>query len=408
MADTRLTRDRIEALLRKMATTKIVVVGDAMLDVYLVGEVDRVSPEAPVPVVTVHASRQALGGAANVAAKVSGPATFDPWLAIQDKDGKILAAAEDSILVFQDCIASVIAPASGDYLIQIRETSFGGRDDYHYRLHVGTFPRPTVVYPPCGQAGDTVKVRFIGDVAGEFEQSLKLPDAPREKFGVFALAPPDPQGAAGVRGIGAEAAPSPNWMRVTRYGTALESEPNDTREQAGQPRDVPIVFNGILSQPGDHDWFRFRAKKGQNLQVSVFARRLRSPLDSSIQVVNPNGSVVAENDDAAGPDSSLAFKPDVAGDYAVVVRDHLKRGGPDYVYCLEIAPVEPSLSVKIPEVARNDTQSRQYIAVPRGNSASGPRVAKMAMSEPIPPAPPPISAPRPGAPLAIPPASAPI
>ncbi len=47
------------------------VVGDAMLDVYLVGEVDRVSPEAPVPVVTVNASRQALGGAANVAANVA-------------------------------------------------------------------------------------------------------------------------------------------------------------------------------------------------------------------------------------------------------------------------------------------------------------------------------------------------
>src|SRR5207245_9982100 len=51
--------------------TKVVVVGDAMLDVYLVGEVDRVSPEAPVPVVTVHASRHGLGGAANVAANVA-------------------------------------------------------------------------------------------------------------------------------------------------------------------------------------------------------------------------------------------------------------------------------------------------------------------------------------------------
>jgi D-glycero-beta-D-manno-heptose-7-phosphate kinase len=66
-----LTRDRLEALLRKMADAKIVVVGDAMLDVYLVGEVDRVSPEAPVPVVTVHASRHGLGGAANVAANVA-------------------------------------------------------------------------------------------------------------------------------------------------------------------------------------------------------------------------------------------------------------------------------------------------------------------------------------------------
>ena len=72
MPDSRLlTRDRLEALLGKMATTRIVVVGDAMLDVYLVGDADRVSPEAPVPVVTVHASRHALGGAANVAANVA-------------------------------------------------------------------------------------------------------------------------------------------------------------------------------------------------------------------------------------------------------------------------------------------------------------------------------------------------
>jgi rfaE bifunctional protein kinase chain/domain len=68
---TRLTRDRLETLLRKMAGVRIVVLGDAMLDIYLVGEVDRISPEAPVPVVTVHGRRHALGGAANVAANVA-------------------------------------------------------------------------------------------------------------------------------------------------------------------------------------------------------------------------------------------------------------------------------------------------------------------------------------------------
>lgn len=64
-------RERLEALLAKMATQRIVVLGDAMLDVYLAGEVDRVSPEAPVPVVTVRHRRIALGGAANVAANVA-------------------------------------------------------------------------------------------------------------------------------------------------------------------------------------------------------------------------------------------------------------------------------------------------------------------------------------------------
>src|SRR2546425_7950952 len=69
--DTRLTRDRLETLLRKMVSQRIVVVGDAMLDIYLSGDAERISPEAPVPVVTVHTRRYALGGAANVAANVA-------------------------------------------------------------------------------------------------------------------------------------------------------------------------------------------------------------------------------------------------------------------------------------------------------------------------------------------------
>ena len=283
-----------------------------------------------------------------------GRGTFDPYVCIQDKTGKILDAAEDSALGFQDGVASILAPEDGDYFVQVRETSFGGRDDYQYRLHVGSFPRPTGVHPVAGRAGETVKAKFLGDAKGVIEQSIQLPAKASDRFGVFAQ----------QDGL---SAPSPNWVRVTPFPTALEAEPNDTREQAGEARETPVVFNGVIAKPGDHDWFRFRAKKGQNLQVTLYARRLRSPLDSTIQVVNAKGSSVAENDDAAGPDSSLTFKPDEDGDYAVLVRDHLKRGGPDFAYCVEVAPVEPSLSLKIPEVARNDTQTRQYIAVPRGN-----------------------------------------
>src|SRR5919109_5089981 len=88
MPETRLTRDRLETLLDKMATAKVAVVGDAMLDVYLVGEVDRVSPEAPVPVVTVHASRQALGGAANVAANVAAIGALCRLVAVVGNDAR--------------------------------------------------------------------------------------------------------------------------------------------------------------------------------------------------------------------------------------------------------------------------------------------------------------------------------
>jgi D-beta-D-heptose 7-phosphate kinase/D-beta-D-heptose 1-phosphate adenosyltransferase len=65
-----LARDRLLALLDASATRRVAVVGDAMLDVYLRGDVERISPEAPVPVVHVHDRRYALGGAGNVAQNV--------------------------------------------------------------------------------------------------------------------------------------------------------------------------------------------------------------------------------------------------------------------------------------------------------------------------------------------------
>jgi rfaE bifunctional protein kinase chain/domain len=65
-----LSRQRVAELLEKVTGLRIAVIGDAMLDVYLAGDVDRISPEAPVPVVRVRNRSYALGGAANVAQNV--------------------------------------------------------------------------------------------------------------------------------------------------------------------------------------------------------------------------------------------------------------------------------------------------------------------------------------------------
>lgn len=66
-----ITRARMADLLSAAARQHVVIVGDAMLDVYLRGDVDRISPEAPVPVVRVRERKLALGGAANVAQNVA-------------------------------------------------------------------------------------------------------------------------------------------------------------------------------------------------------------------------------------------------------------------------------------------------------------------------------------------------
>ena len=68
---TSITRARLLELLGAARRHRIAIVGDAMLDVYLRGDVDRISPEAPVPVVRVRDRKLALGGAANVAQNVA-------------------------------------------------------------------------------------------------------------------------------------------------------------------------------------------------------------------------------------------------------------------------------------------------------------------------------------------------
>ncbi len=65
-----LTRQRAAEILQTASQRKVVILGDVMLDEFVWGEVTRVSPEAPVPVVDVRRESVHLGGAANVLANV--------------------------------------------------------------------------------------------------------------------------------------------------------------------------------------------------------------------------------------------------------------------------------------------------------------------------------------------------
>jgi rfaE bifunctional protein kinase chain/domain len=66
-----LSRDRLLHLIGRMKSSRVVVIGDIMIDRYLYGDTERLSPEAPVPVVAVRERSAKLGGAANVAANVA-------------------------------------------------------------------------------------------------------------------------------------------------------------------------------------------------------------------------------------------------------------------------------------------------------------------------------------------------
>ena len=62
--------DNITQIMEAFKQVRAVIIGDSMVDVYIMGHVDRISPEAPVPVVSIHNKESRLGGAANVAANI--------------------------------------------------------------------------------------------------------------------------------------------------------------------------------------------------------------------------------------------------------------------------------------------------------------------------------------------------
>lgn len=282
-----------------------------------------------------------------------GRAMLDPYLAIRDSDGKILTSADDTTLLMQDAFVSAIAPKTGAYYIEMRDGTYSGSETA-YRLHIGSFPRPESVFPLGGPAGEKVSFKFLGGAGGDFSKDITLPGKPDDRFGAFASQ-------------GEDIAPSPNWIRVSAFGNELEAEPNDAKESAtpyyGK---LPIALNGIIAKPNDVDWFKFTAKKGQALDINVFARRLRSPLDSALEIYDAKGARLEGNDDSGGPDSAVKFNPPADGEYLLRVRDQYKNGGEEFAYRIEIAPQQPSVVMSIPQVARNDSQSRQFIMVPRG------------------------------------------
>jgi hypothetical protein len=284
-----------------------------------------------------------------------GRLVFDSLVTIRDADGSVLKTADGSSLVLQDAITTLLAPKDGIYTIELRESSYGGGPNSVYRMHVGNFPRPMAVYPAGGKAGEPLQVKFIGDVAGDFMQQFKLPTDPKEKLPVIAE----------QRGL---QAPSPNWLRASPFPNVLEAEPNNDLDHAtATDLELPAAFNGVLAEKGDTDFFRFKAKKGDAFDVNVFARRIRSPLDSTVAILDAKGGSVASNDDSSGLDSYVKFTAPADGDYFLKVGDQLGRGGPLFTYRVEIAQVPGTAALYIPDVSRNNTQERKSIVVPRGN-----------------------------------------
>jgi hypothetical protein len=290
-----------------------------------------------------------------------GTTFFDPYVAILDAKRFELATSDDSPLTQQDGGCSVVVPADGKYLVLVRESAYGGNGACQYRLHVGTFPRPTAVLPAGGRPGEELDVTFLGDPSGPITQKVKLPAD--DANGTWRLHCQTPDGISPT-GFRFRLTDLPNVAETPGNSSAAAASPGAT----APPPAAPVAFNGLIASPGEVDYFKFVARKGQVFEVRCHARALGSPLDPVLYFGNAAGGALASNDDSGSPDSYLRVTIPEDGTYTLWVHDHLRKGGADYFYRLEVTPVSPSTTTTIPRVDGNNpaNQDRQTIAIPRG------------------------------------------
>lgn len=123
-----------------LSHARILVVGDVMLDRYWFGDVARISPEAPVPVVKVHKQEARLGGAANVARNAASLGVHTTLLSVvgQDEAGSQIA----QLLTEAGVQANLHSDASIDTIIKLRVI---GRQQQLLRIDFETPPSDAVL-----------------------------------------------------------------------------------------------------------------------------------------------------------------------------------------------------------------------------------------------------------------------
>ena len=281
---------------------------------------------------------------------------FDPYLAILDSKRFELATSDDRALVRQDGECSLIVPEDGRYIIAVRESAYAGNGNCLYRLHVGKLP------PPHRHSARRRPSRPVR--RGHLDRRSR-----------WALSPPPsslpnetrPQQLRPRRPRRPGRGPLPQRLPGRPSAQRDRSRAQQRPRHGHGLRPPPAALNGIIDKDGDTDFFTFTATKGQVLDIQVYARRLRSPLDPVLHVARKGGAYIAGADDSAGPDATLRFTAPEDGEYVIYLHDHLTKGSPDAFYRIEVTPVEARTVMSVTTEQMPLGTGAIAAAVPRGN-----------------------------------------
>jgi hypothetical protein len=268
------------------------------------------------------------------------PGWFQATLALYDESGNEVAY-DDDYRFNPDPVLFYEIPKDGEYVLEIKDAIYRGREDFVYRIVVGELPFVTSIFPLGEKLGAKTTVEMKGwnlpaneivvDANGK-EKGI-LPISLRKKEMVSNHVP----------------------FAVDTLPECLEKEGNNNHADA-QKITLPVIVNGRIDKPGDCDVFGFQGNAGDKVVAEVYARRLNSPLDSVLKLTNANGKQLMFNDDhedkGAGltthhADSLLSTTLPTDGFYYIHIGDAQTKGGEAYGYRLRISPPRPDFELRL-------------------------------------------------------------
>ncbi|MCE9637506.1 MAG: hypothetical protein K8T90_17515 [Planctomycetes bacterium] len=273
------------------------------------------------------------------------PGWFQATMSLYDGAGEEIAFADD-YRFDPDPVLFVDVPADGEYVLEVRDALWRGREDFVYRVTVSDEPFITGMFPLGGRAGSERTATVLGWNLGPSSSAANLPLDMSAEEGA----------GGGVRwavtkrgGVASNALP----YAVDDLPECDESEPNDSAATA-QTITIPGNVNGRIGKPGDVDWFTFLGLGGDEIVVDVEGRRLQSPIDSLVTLTDATGKVLGWNDDfddgsggigTHAADSFLRVKLPAYGQYRLKIADAQAHGGPEFGYRVRIGLPAPDFGV---------------------------------------------------------------
>jgi hypothetical protein len=266
------------------------------------------------------------------------PGWFQATIALYDSKGRELAY-DDDYRLNPDPVLSYKIPQDGDYVIEIKDSIYRGRDDFVYRIFAGELPFVTSLFPLGGEAGKTTLV----DIKGwNLPATQMAPNVATTGIQQIALR-------------NGQLVPNRISYKVDTLPEIMEQEPNNSPDTA-QRVTLPVIVNGRIEASGDWDVFRFEGQAGQEIVAEVYARRLDSPLDSVLKLTDAHGQQLAFNDDHEDKgsglnthhaDSYLTAKLPANGTYFVSIGDIQRKCGPEYAYRLRLSAPQPDFELRV-------------------------------------------------------------